>query len=1039
MLRQLIELCVRRRLPALAVTAGIALYGVNAYLSLPVEAYPDVSNVQVVVIAQLAGQAPEEIERQVTVPIERVLNGTPGSILMRSESLFGLSLVTVTFDDDADSFRSRAIINERLTEADLPEGVNVKLAPEATPLGEIYQFRVVSDRHTTMDTRAELEWTVSRILLQVPGVADVVTFGGFLKEAHVEVDPSRLLAHNLSLSDVSDAIHKSNRNVGGGFLPHGEQQLAIRGVGYLGKPEDLQAIVLKSEHGTPVTVGDVSRVVLSHTPRLGGVGYNAEGEVAEGFALLRRGENPSVVLDGIHEKVAQLNESILPKGMRIAPFYDRTNLVSETLGTVHHNLLFGALLVIGVVWLFLRSLRCSLIVASIIPLALLTAFIGLTQIHLPANLISMGAVDFGILVDGAVVLVENVLHETQLKRPSSRRGLLHLIVHSAVDVARPTFFAMAIIIAALIPVFTLQRVEGRIFRPLALTYSFALLGALVFALTAIPALCAVVLRPKDGNVHEPKLLVRMREGYHRALLWLLRHRAAVAAGVVALLVVTGFTASRLGSEFLPELDEGDIVVFVEMPPSISLAEGSTILQDVRQRLLTFPEVLETLSEQGRPEDGTDDEGVNMSETFVHMAPRDTWRRGMTKDRLYEEMRQSLTTIPGVSFNFSGPIKDNVEEAVSGVRGQVVLKIFGTDLDVMKKTLENCVTAMQKIPGIVDLGLYRDATVPQLQIVLNRAALARNGIAVDAAQDLIQTALSGTVATTFWENERPVPVRLMFPASERENEAQIANILVPTPGGSHVPLREVAQIERAAGKAAITREANSRVLALKFNVEGRDLGSVVNQAIDVVKHDVQVPEGNYLVWGGEFENQKRALARLAVIVPLSFLVVFVLLYMALGSMASAFSVLVVAPLGMSGGMLGLRLAGIPLSVSAAVGFIALLGQVCLASLLVVSAVDQRRREGDPLNAALANGASRRFRTVLMTALLAILGLMPAAVSSGVGSETQKPFAVVIIGGLVSAVVVTLFVLPLVYSLIVRQPPGLPDESELDDLDPSESAS
>jgi heavy metal efflux system protein len=1030
MLRQLIELCVRRRLPALVVTAGIAAYGINAYLALPVEAYPDVSNVQVVVIAQLPGQGPEEIERQVTVPVERVLNGTPGAILMRSESLFGLSLVTLTFDDDADAFKSRAIVNERLAEADLPDGTNVKLAPEATPLGEIYQFEVVSDRHNFTETRSELEWTVSRILLQVPGVADVVTFGGYLKEVHVEVDPSRLLAHNLALADVSDALAKSNRNVGGGFLQHGDQQLAIRGVGYVRSPQDVQSIVLKSEGGTPVTVGDVSRVVLSHTPRLGAVGYNVDGEVAEGFALLRRGENPSLVLDGIHDKVRQLNESILPKGMQIRPFYDRTTLVGETLGTVHHNLLFGGLLVVAIVWLFLRSVRCSLIVASIIPLALLTAFIGLTWIHLPANLISMGAVDFGILVDGAVVLVENVLHEAHRQKPKRRRELLQLIIHSAVDVARPTFFAMAIIIAALIPVFTLQRVEGRIFRPLALTYSFALLGALVFALTVVPALCAVVLRPSDGDVREPRLIVWMRDGYARAVAWLFDRRVLVLAGVAALLLVTGVVAAHLGSEFLPELDEGDIVIFVEMPPSIGLDRGGEVLTEVRRRLLKFPEVLETLSEQGRPEDGTDDESVNMSETFVHVAPRDKWRPGMTKDRLYEAMRASLTEIPGVSFNFSGPIKDNVEEAVSGVRGQVVLKIFGTDLDVMKATLERCVATLAKVPGVVDLDLYRDATVPQLQIVLDRGSLARSGISVNAAQDVVQTALGGTIATTYWENERPVPVRVIFPVAEREDEARIGNILVPSSSGGHVPLREVARIEQAQGKAAITREANSRVLALKFNVEKRDLGSVVTDGIAAVQRDVKVPEGNYLVWGGEYENQKRALARLAVIVPFSFLVVFILLFMALGSVSSAFSVLLVAPLAMSGGVLGLAAAHIPLSVSSAVGFIALLGQVCLASLLVVSAVDQRRRSGEELLPALIAGTASRFRTVLMTALLAILGLMPAALSSGVGSETQRPFAVVIITGLVTAVAVTLFVLPFAYSLIARKPAANGADGESD---------
>ena len=1026
MLRHLIELCVRRRLPALVVTAGIAAYGVNAYLSLPVEAYPDVTNVQVVVIAQLPGLAPEEIERQVTVPIERVLNGTPGSILMRSESLVGLSRVLLTFEDDADSFKSRAIVNERLAGADLPQGTDVKLAPEETPLGEIYQFRVVSDRHTFTETRSELEWTVSRILLQVPGVADVVTFGGYLKEVHVEVDPSRLLAHGLSLADVNDALGRSNRNVGGGFLLHGDQQLAIRGVGYIQSPQDVQSIVLKSEGGTPVTIGDVSRVVLSHTPRLGAVAYNTDGEVAEGFALLRRGENPSLVLEGIHDKVQQLNASILPRGMRIVPFYDRTDLVERTLGTVHENLLFGGLLVVAVVWLFLRSLRSSLIVASIIPLALLTAFIGLQAIHLPANLISMGAVDFGILVDGAVVLVENALHEAHRQKPQRRRELLQLIIHSAVDVARPTFFAMAIIIAALIPVFTLQRVEGRIFRPLALTYSFALFGALVCALTVIPALCAVVLRPKDGEVCEPRLLVWMRSGYARLVAWLFHRRLVVVSGVAALLIVTAAVASRLGSEFLPQLDEGDIVIFVEMPASISLDRGGEILQEVRRRLLTFPEVLETLSEQGRPEDGTDDGGVNMSETFVHVAAREKWRPGWTKDRLEAAMRASLSEIPGVTYNFSGPIKDNVEEAVSGVRGQAVLKVFGTDLDVMKRTLEQSIAALARVPGIVDLELYRDATVPQLQIVLDRQSLARAGINVNSAQDVVQTALGGNVATTYWERERPVPVRVIFPMAEREDEARIGGILVPAPSGGHVPLGEIARVEKAVGKAAITREANSRVLALKFNVEGRDLGSVVTEAIAAVSREVKVPDGNYLVWGGEYENQKRALARLAVIVPFSFLVVFVLLYLALGSVASACAVLLAAPLAMSGGVLGLAASHIPLSVSAAVGFIALLGQVCLASLLVVSAVEQRRRSGEDLLTALVAGAASRFRTVLMTALLAILGLMPAALSSGVGSETQRPFAVVIIGGLVTAVGVTLFVLPFIYSLLVRRfPTSAPD--------------
>ncbi|QDE72161.1 heavy metal resistance protein CzcA [Myxococcus xanthus] len=1036
MLRALIAFCVRSRLPVLLLTLGIGLFGVKAYLETPVEAFPDVTNLQVNVIAQMPGLAPEEIERQVTVPLERVLNGTPGMVQMRSESLFGLSLLFLTFDDGVDPFKARTIVGERMSNADMPDGADVRLAPEATPLGKIYQFRVLSDRHTLTETRSEMEWNIARHLRQVPGVADVLSLGGFLKEFHVQVDPSRLLAHELTLADVTEALSRSNRNVGGGFLRQGDQELLIRGVGYLRGARDVQSIVLKSEDGTPVTVGDVARVVASHTPRRGSVSHNLDMDVTEGVVLLRRGENPSTVLEGVHAKVEELNSRVLPKGMRIEAFYDRNVLVGHTLSTVHHNLLHGALLVVAVAWLFLRSLRCSLIVASVIPLALLTAFIGLKMVGLPANLISMGAIDFGILVDGAVVLVENVLHEAGVQRPRRRKEMLGLILRSALDVARPTFFAMAIIIAALIPVFTLERVEGRIFRPLSLTYSFALVGALVFALTVVPALCALLLRPQDAEVKEPKLLTTLREGYGRAVTWLMPRKTLVFASMAALVLVTGVVGSRVGSEFLPELDEGDINIFVEMPASISLGKGADILLEVRRRLLDFPEVKEVLVEQGRPEDGTDNEAVNMGKTFVRFTPEETWRKGWDKERLVREMRASLLEIPGVSFNFSQPIKDSVEEAISGVRGKVVLKIFGTDLAAMRGTLEQAVASLQKVEGVVDLGLYRDSSVPQLQVVLDRPALARAGIDVSTAQDLVETALGGRVVTELWEQERPVPVRVILPGTERDDEARIGGILVPTASGGHVPLREVARLEKALGRASINREANSRTLALKFNVEGRDMGSTIQEAMATVEREVTVPEGTFLKWGGEFENQERALGRLAVIVPISFLVVFALLYAALGSMRSASAVLAGAPFAMCGGVLALAVTGIPLSVSAAVGFITLLGQVCLASLLVVSAVDDRRKAGESLEAALPAGASSRFRAVLMTALLAMLGLMPAALSSGAGSETQRPFAVVIIGGLVTAVLVSLFALPAFYSVIVGKhaaSTGSGDDEDDEDLD------
>ncbi len=1029
MLRSVIDVCVKRRLPVLAVVFAIGVYGAFAYRDTAIEAFPDVTNIQVNVIAQMPGQAPEEIERQVTIPLERVLNGTPGMFQMRSESLFGLSLIWLTFEDGTDGYRARNIVTEKIQEADLPEGVQPSLAPDDTPLGEIYQYRLASDRHTPEQIRSEQEWNVSRLLRQVSGVADVVNFGGYLKEIHVQVDPSRLQAHGLTLQDLCEAVARSNQNVGGGFLRHGDQELVIRGVGYLRDPHEIAETVLKNEGGTPVTVGDVATLVVSHMPGRGNVGYNDRNDVTEGFVLLRRGENPSTVLAGVHAKVQELNDHILPAGMRIEPFYDRTTLVGLTLETVHHSLLFGALLVAGVVWLFLRSLRCSLIVASVIPLALLTAFIGLKWLGLPANLISMGAIDFGILVDGAVVLVENVLHEAAVTRPGTRREMLALVSRSAFDVATPTFYAMAIIIAALIPVFTLERIEGRIFHPLAMTYSFALAGALVFALTAVPALCALLLRPRDGAAHEPGFVVVLRERYARVLALALRRPRPVFVSALVLLACGALCTTRLGSEFLPELDEGDFVIFVEMPPSISLDSGGTILADVRKRLREFPEVIEVMSEQGRPEDGTDDEGVNMSETFVHLKPHGDWRLGVDKDRLLEEMRASLSQIPGVSFNFSQPIKDNVEEAISGVRGKVVLKIFGPDLEAMRDTLEKCRTTLATIPGIVDLELYRDATVPQLRVVLDRPALARAGITVGAAQDVVETSLQGRVVTAMWEGERPVPVRVLFPLTERDDPEAIGAIQVPSAGGGRIPLHELAKVTMDTGRACINREANSRVLALKFNVEGRDMGSVVAEARAAVQSKVKPPDGHFFVWGGEFENQARAMRRLATIVPVSLLAVFSLLYMALQSARSGAAVLAVAPFAMTGGAFALLLGRVNLSVSAAVGFIALLGQVSLAALLVISAIEARRRAGEPLDAAIRAGSVARLRAVLMTALLAILGLTPMALSRGVGSEIQRPFALVIIGGLFTSIAVVLLVLPLVYRLVTTETLARPGDEDL----------
>lgn len=1028
MLSQLIQACVHRRVAAVFVTLVVAAFGVRAYLDTPIEAFPDVTNAQVTVISQMPGYAAQEIERLVTVPLERVLNGTPGMTLMRSQSLFGLSLITLTFRDGADPFASRLLVAQRLTQAELPDKVQPKLAAEATPLGEVYQFRLTSDRHDLYQLRAELEWTVSRHLRGVQGVADMVAFGGFLKEVHVVPDPARLHAVGVSLSELDTAIAGASVNVGGGFLRRGEQELTIRSLGFIESAEDIRGIVLRSRGGSPISVGDVAEVRQSYTPRRGSVGWNEQPEVVEGFVLMRRGENPSRVLAGIHDRVRELNEEILPSGMRIEPFYDRSTLIERTLKTVHENLLHGFVLVVGVVWLFLRSLYGSAIVAVVIPLSLLAAFLGLHALGLPANLISMGAIDFGILVDGAVVLVENVQHALRHQRPRDRAGVIRVVIQSAVDSGKPTLYAMLIIIVALLPVFTLESVEGRIFRPLALTYAFALLGALVFALTIVPALCAFAFRPGDADAREPQWQAWLAHWYRRTLGRLLRARAKVIGAALLLVILAALAARSVGTEFLPELDEGDFLVFVEMPASVSLERGQEILREVRRRILAFPEVKETLSEHGRPEDGTDNEGVNTSETFVRLKPREDWRKGIDKVELMREMRTSLNGIPGVRFNFSQPIKDNVEEAVSGVRGKVVLKIFGDDLAAMRVALVEAIQVLGRIEGVVELDLFRDSATPQLQIILDRAALARAGVTMADAQQTIETALAGKVVTQFFEGERVVPIRVILPLEARDDAERIGAITLTGADGARVPLAQLARIESTTGLAKINREGNTRFLALKFNVEDRDLGSTVREAVRAVRENVKPPEGHRFVWGGEFENQQRAVARLQLIVPVAVLLVLALLYMAMRSGRTVIAILFTVPFAQTGGAFALFLAGVPLSVSAAIGFITLLGQVSLMGLLLLGATEERRRAGESLEKALVSGCADRLRPVLMASMLAMFGLLPMALATGVGSETQRPFALVVVGGMATTMLVSLFVLPVLYSLLTPRRLVTPEEQD-----------
>lgn len=1019
MLRSFISFVVHRRLLAVCATLAIAVYGVYSYLQTAIEAYPDVTNVQVGVIAQAPGLAPEEVERQITQPLERELNGTPGLVSLRSESYFGLAMVNLVFNDEAKSFAARAEVSQRLPQANLPDGVTPEMAPDYTPLGKIFYYRLQSDKHTLAQLRTEQEWHVVRVLKQVQGVADVVSIGGFVKEFHVEVEPDKLFSLGLSLDDVSNALSKSNRNVGGGLMRRGEQSLIIRGIGLLRTPQEIQEVVVAMRGSAPVTIGDVARVSQSHTPRQGSVGMDEQNDVVQGIVLLKRGANPSLVLDDIHAKVDELNKGGLPDGMQMVTNYDRSDLVGHTLKTVQHNLLFGATLIVALLWLFLRSWRGSLIVATVIPLSLLVAFIGLHWLGMPANLISMGAIDFGIMVDGAVVLAENIIRNARHRKPKTANDMRHIIVDSAVAVAKPTLFAMAIVIAALIPVFSLQSIEGRIFRPLAMTYSFALLGALVFAMGLVPALCALFLKPQHVTVDEPKVFDRMHHAYQHwigKVLSAASRRSMVLITFVSVLVVAGVSAKWLGTEFLPELDEGDAYVLVQMPASISLEKGQDVLREVRMRLKVFPEVITVTTEQGRPESGTDNETLNLAKALVRLKPHGEWRKGLTKPALIEEMRATLGEIPGVAFNFAQPIRDSVEESTSGARGQVVLKLFGPDIPTLRSILKQTVTLVKPIEGVVDLDLYRDAPAPQVHVEFDRQALARQGIAMETAQKTLEVALAGNVATTLWEGEYPVPVRVRLPYVDRMDEERIRNIAIPLPDGGSVPLHSVGTVSIKIGNSSIFREGNARYMALKFNVEGRDIGSVVKDTLATFKANVKVPDGYQAVWGGEWENQQRAAARLKVVVPLSLLIVYALLFWALGQARSAAIILLCAPFTMVGGIAALHLAHIELSISAAIGFIALLGQVALAGLLVVSAVEDLRRQGMPMMQALIEGTAERMRSIILVALLALLGLLPMALSTGVGSETQRPFASVIVGGMLVLPLVALVLLPVLYALL-----------------------
>jgi cobalt-zinc-cadmium resistance protein CzcA len=1026
MIKRLVSFALHQPLFVFLLTGLFLLGGIVAFENLPIEAFPDVTDIQVTVITLYPGYAAEEVEKQVTTPLEIGLSGLPNAVRMFSHTQFGLSFLIVTFDDRADDYQARQLVLERLRGVDLPDKAQVQLAPLSTPIGELFRYRVNGSGQDLRELRAIQDWTITRYLKLAPGVADVVSLGGFLKQYQVSLDLAKLKSNNIPMQQVLTALGQGNANAGGSYLEQGDQQYLIRGIGLLRSADDIGNIILAEHGGTPLLVRDVASVDVSSVPRQGTVGMNENDEIVTGIILMRKGENPSEVLKAVKTRVKELNDSILPKGVSIVPYYDRTFLIETTLHTVFKNLVEGAVLVMIVLYLFLGNLRAAAIVAAIIPLALLSTFMGLRFRGLPANLLSLGAMDFGIIVDGAVIVLENIFRELSEHQHAShaalskvRGSVRDVIIEAAAHVGRPTMFSMLIIIIAHIPIFTLQRQEGRIFAPMAYTIVSALLGSLLFSLTLVPVLAYFLLR--RGVPHGENRLVRFCKKLYRPLLTqAVRWPVFVLLGAVAALAGSLLLARQLGSEFLPELNEGSVWVNLTLPPGISVSEAVRECARVRSILKQFPEVRAVISKAGRPEDGTDPKQINMAEFLVDTYPQEEWKSKLSKEALLKKFDDALSRVPGFEPSFSQPIRDNILESISQIDGQIVIKVFGDDLGLIKQTAQKVLDQVSSVQGVARAFIDREGSVPQLQIEIDRARAARYGLNVVDVQNVIETAVGGKQATEIWEGERKYPVVVRLREEQRRDISTIGKILVETPRGFRVPLEDVAKLSVSSGSMNIAHESGKRLNAIGVFLRGRDMGSAVAEMQQRVKQNVTLPPGYYLQWGGEFENQQRAMGRLQVIVPISIFLIFLLLFNAFGSVKSALLILSNIPFALVGGILALLITGIPLSVSAAIGFIALFGQAVLNGVVIVSYFNALRAEGLDARQAAIEGSLVRFRTVLMTALLAMLGLLPMALSKGIGSEVQKPLAVVIIGGLVSATALTLLVLPALYTLVERRP-------------------
>ncbi len=1041
MIGALVNFALKNRMLVLALGVLLLVWGIISFHNLPVEAYPDVADKYVWVITQWPGRAAEEVEQQVTIPIETQLNGVGHLTHLRSTSLAGLSFITILFDDDSENLQNRQQVLEKLTLVNLPPGINPQIGPDFSPAGQIYFYTLQSTNpnYDIMDLKALQDWVVFKHLMSVPNVAAVSIFGGQTREYQVQVDPDKLIAYGLTMSQVEQALTNHNGNGGGSFIEKGQQAYNVRAIGLMQTTADIGATVLAVKNGTPVRVSDVAIVTQGPRVRLGRLGKAVRkpdgtvidnDDVVEGIVQMRKGAEAEGVLRDIHTKVDFVNAHVLPPGVKIVPHIDRDELVHLTTHTVLHNLTEGILLVVLVLFFFLGNFRASLVVALTIPFSLFFAAILLDLRQIPANRLSLGALDFGMIVEGAAVMVENIQRRLELRQGA--RGTMDETIRAAAhEVQRPVFYAIAIIIITYLPIFTLQRVEGRLFRPMAWTVVFALLGALIFSILEAPVLASYVFR-RGVKAWDNPVVRWTTKFYQDTLAWIMARRTVALVAALVIFGVSGFLAfgGVIGSEFLPHLDEGSIWARGTLAPSMGPSEGQRIMDQARLVFASFPEVTQVVSQVGRSDDGTDATGFFNTEYFVDLKPRNQWRSQFDgrKELLIDAMDKEVEKIPGVEWGFSQPIADNMEEAVSGVKGELAVKIFGSDLKDLEQKGEEIMNVMRTVPGVADLGLFRVLGQPNLDIKVNRAKADRYGINVSDIQDAIQTAVGGNPVSQILIGEQRFDLVPRYQPQFRKTLEDIADIRLLAPSGERVSLRDLCDISIEDGASMIYREGNQRYIAIKYSVRGRDLGSTVEEAIRTVNREVKLPQGYTLDWAGEYESQKRANHRLAIVIPLTVLVIMLVLYSMFRSFKWGFLVLLNLGLAPLGGLLALMITGTHFSVSTGVGFLALFGVSVQTGVIMIEYINQLRARGLSVHDAALQGATRRLRPIMMTMLVASLGLIPAAMSHGIGSDSQRPFAIVIVGGLLTELALSLVLLPVFYSWLAGPNDVLPDEEE-----------